>query len=181
MYLLTKPTRRFRIVFSKAAVGGRSDRGAGGGACDAADRSHRRDRRLGHRRGHGGLRRRRSRWRYGLCARLSRSEQLHVAGACHRPRLRAHHGRCILAGLLPGTQTFSIRQATTLGLADALQDGGRGSTTIDPSTSAVVLGIVIGGVHWCWPAGGSPDTSCAAVTEPFLAGIGRVVANSAPP
>ena len=50
----------------------------------------------------------------------------------------------ILAGLLPGTQTFSIRQAT-LGLADALQDGGTASETLDSSTSAVVLGLVIVG------------------------------------
>ena len=50
----------------------------------------------------------------------------------------------ILAGLLPGTQTFSIRQAT-LGLADALQDGGTGSETLGSSTSAVVLGLVIVG------------------------------------
>jgi ABC-2 type transport system permease protein len=49
----------------------------------------------------------------------------------------------ILAGLLPGTQTFSVRQAT-LGLADML-----GATEVedplDPGTSVVVLGIVIVG------------------------------------
>ncbi len=49
----------------------------------------------------------------------------------------------ILAGLLPGTQTFSIRQAT-LGLADML-----GATEVqdplDPGTSLAVLGIVIVG------------------------------------
>ena len=49
----------------------------------------------------------------------------------------------ILAGLLPGTQTFSIRQAT-LGLADML-----GATEVqdplDPGTSLAVLSIVIVG------------------------------------
>ena len=47
----------------------------------------------------------------------------------------------ILAGLLPGTQTFSIRQAT-MGLADALQGGGS-SDALDSTTSVAVLGIVI--------------------------------------
>ena len=49
----------------------------------------------------------------------------------------------VLAGLLPGTQTFSIRQAT-LGLADALQGGGS-ADKLDPTTSVVVLAIVIVG------------------------------------
>jgi ABC-2 type transport system permease protein len=46
----------------------------------------------------------------------------------------------VLAGLLPGTQTFSIRQAT-LGLADALQ--GVDSETLDAGTSVTVLVVVI--------------------------------------
>jgi ABC-2 type transport system permease protein len=46
----------------------------------------------------------------------------------------------VLAGLLPGTQTFSIRQAT-LGLADALQ--GVDAETLDAGTSVTVLVIVI--------------------------------------
>jgi ABC-2 type transport system permease protein len=46
----------------------------------------------------------------------------------------------VLAGLLPGTQTFSIRQAT-LGLADALQ--GVDGETIDAGTSVTVLIVVI--------------------------------------
>ena len=49
----------------------------------------------------------------------------------------------IMAGLLPGTQTFSVRQAT-LGLADML-----GATEVDdpldPATSVAILGIVIVG------------------------------------
>ena len=49
----------------------------------------------------------------------------------------------IMAGLLPGTQTFSVRQAT-LGLADML-----GATEVedplDPVTSVAILGIVIVG------------------------------------
>ncbi len=50
----------------------------------------------------------------------------------------------VLAGLLPGTQAFSIRQAT-LGLADALQgDAGRGAA-LDPTTSVIVLAVVIVG------------------------------------
>jgi ABC-2 type transport system permease protein len=46
----------------------------------------------------------------------------------------------VLAGLLPGTQTFSIRQAT-LGVADALQ--GADDATLDAATSVGVLAIVI--------------------------------------
>jgi ABC-2 type transport system permease protein len=46
----------------------------------------------------------------------------------------------VLAGLLPGTQTFSIRQAT-LGLADALQ--GVDGETLDAGTSVTVLVVVI--------------------------------------
>ena len=46
----------------------------------------------------------------------------------------------VLAGLLPGTQTFSIRQAT-LGVADALQ--GADDATLDAATSVGVLAVVI--------------------------------------
>ncbi len=46
----------------------------------------------------------------------------------------------VLAGLLPGTQTFSVRQAT-LGLADALQ--GTTDAALDAGTSVGVLGVVI--------------------------------------
>ena len=47
----------------------------------------------------------------------------------------------VLAGLLPGTQTFSIRQAT-LGLADML-GAMRVEDPLDAGTSVAVLGIVI--------------------------------------
>ena len=49
----------------------------------------------------------------------------------------------ILAGLLPGTQTFSVRQAT-LGLADMLGASGL-DDPLDPTTSVLVLGVVIVG------------------------------------
>jgi ABC-2 type transport system permease protein len=49
----------------------------------------------------------------------------------------------ILTEFLPGTQTFSVRQAT-LGLADALQ-GGSSSDALDANTSIVVLAVVIVG------------------------------------
>lgn len=49
----------------------------------------------------------------------------------------------ILAGLLPGTQTFSVRQAT-LGLADML-GAKEVEEPLDPGTSLMVLGIVIVG------------------------------------
>jgi ABC-2 type transport system permease protein len=49
----------------------------------------------------------------------------------------------ILAGLLPGTQTFSIRQAT-LGLADMLGASGV-DDPLPPATSVVVLAVVIVG------------------------------------
>jgi ABC-2 type transport system permease protein len=49
----------------------------------------------------------------------------------------------VLAGLLPGTQTFSVRQAT-LGLADML--GAKGiSDPLDPTSSVAVLTVVIVG------------------------------------
>ena len=49
----------------------------------------------------------------------------------------------ILAGLLPGTQTFSVRQAT-LGLADMLGASGL-DDPLDPTTSVLVLGVVLVG------------------------------------
>lgn len=49
----------------------------------------------------------------------------------------------ILAGLLPGTQTFSIRQAT-LGLADLMGATGI-DDPLDPTTSLVVVALVIVG------------------------------------
>ena len=47
----------------------------------------------------------------------------------------------VLAGLLPGTQTFSVRQAT-LGLA-AMLGADTGSDPLDPSTAVTVLAVVI--------------------------------------
>ena len=142
VYLLTKPTRRFRIVFSKAAV-------AAGltaalvvpatlltGLIAATEDSAIVEATVAYAVAVavGGT-------AYAL-AFLALSSFTSRALAIGLGYVLIWEG--ILAGLLPGTQTFSIRQAT-LGLADALQDGGRGSTTIDPSTSAVVLGIVIVG------------------------------------